>query len=147
MKTLDISLVPAEEAIKFVPALQEYLKKSEIWTHGRSTANDILEMVWSGQTNLWVVFEVDTHKICGHFITEVKQYPQCKMLVVQNCAMEPHTMESVEPKMQSIAERFAKDFGCSGIEFVGRPGWKKHASKYGYDVQHVVYQKLFKETS
>ena len=147
MKNLDISYVPVEMAVNMIPALQEYLKKSEDWTYGRSTVEDILEMIWSGQTHLWVVFEVETHKIYGHFITEVKQYPQCKMLVVQNCAMEPHTMDNIEPKMQDIAERFAKDCKCSGIEFVGRPGWKRHAEKYGYDVQHVVYQKLFKEKS
>jgi hypothetical protein len=92
---------------------------------------------------LWVVVEDNT--ILGHTITEIKQYPQCKMLVVQYCAMEPGTLEKVEDHMQDLAARFAKDAGCTGIEFIGRPGWRNTANKYGYTTQSVTYQKFFKD--
>jgi hypothetical protein len=57
--------------------------------------------------------------------------------------MTPGTMELVEDEMQDKAAQFAKDMGCTGIEFVGRPGWRKTANKYGYEVQSVMYQKFF----
>jgi hypothetical protein len=47
--------------------------------------------------------------------------------------------------MQSYAEDYAVRAGCKGIEFVGRPGWKKHAEKYGYTAQSVTYQRFFEQ--
>ena len=94
---------------------------------------------------LWVVFSVENNEIYGYLITEAKQYPQCKMLVIQYCCIEDNHMQYIEDKMQDTAERFAKDMGCVGIEFIGRPGWGKRISKYGYDTKSVVYQRFFKE--
>ena len=140
---MDISLVPPGSVAKFVPALLPYLHESEQWTRGRATMDDILRFVLNGQMHLWVVYEDE--KIHGHVITEVKEYPRCRMLTIQYCAMETGTLDQINEKMQEIATRFAKDAGCAGIEFVGRPGWRKTASKYGYSVQSVMYQKFFEE--
>jgi hypothetical protein len=92
---------------------------------------------------LWVVHEENT--IYGHVVTEIKEYPRCKMLVVQYCAGEPDHMQYVDDEIFDLLDRFAKDTGCSGIEFVGRPGWRKQAEKYGFEVRSVMYQKFFKE--
>lgn len=138
---MNISLVPYGGVSHVVPALLPFLAESQGWTRGRATVDDILRFVLSGQMQLWAVH--DEQRIYGHVITEIKQYPQCKMLTIQYCAMQPGTMELVEDEMQDKAARFAKDVGCVGIEFVGRPGWRKTANKYGYEVQSVMYQKFF----
>ena len=138
---MKISLVPFGQVGATVPAVLPYLQISAEWTHGRAGIDDILKFIFEGRMHLWAVHEDGV--VHGHIITEVKQYPQCKLLVIQYCAMQPGTMESVEDQMQEIAARFAKDAGCAGIEFVGRPGWRRTANKYGYDVQSVVYQKFF----
>lgn len=138
---MNISLVPYGGVSNVVPALLPFLAESQGWTRGRATVDDILRFVLSGQMQLWAVH--DEQRIYGHVITEIKQYPQCKMLTIQYCAMQPGAMELVEDEMQDKAARFAKDVGCVGIEFVGRPGWRKTANKYGYEVQSVMYQKFF----
>ena len=140
---MDITLVPPGSVTQLVPALLPYLHESQEWTRGRATVDDLLRLVLNGQMHLWVVFE--NEKIYGHVITEVKEYPRCKMLTIQYCAMEPGTLDQINEKMQDIAVRFAKDAGCAGIEFIGRPGWRKTASKYGYSVQSVMYQKFFED--
>ena len=138
---LDVSLVPYGLLSTVVPKVLKYLEVSQQWARGRVTVDDILRFVFTGQMQLWVVLnETD---VLGHIMTEVKQYPQKKMFVVQYCAMEPHILEQVEDRMQELAEKFAKDTGCAGIEFVGRPGWSKSMKKYGYDVQSIVFQKFF----
>jgi hypothetical protein len=142
---LELSLVPVGNVSETIPSLLPYLRKSEIWDRGRTKVDDILRFVLTGQMQLWVVFSLEEQEVYGYLITEVKQYSQCKMLVIQYCCIEDNHMQYVEDKMQTLAEKFAKDFGCAGIEFVGRPGWGKHISKYGYDVQSVVYQRFFKE--
>lgn len=138
-------LVPVGQVYTTLTALMPYLAESAKWTKGRATVDDLLKFVVTGQMQLWVVMDKDT--ILGHTITEVKQYPQCKMLTIQYCAMQPGTLEAVEDHMQDLASRFARDAGCSGIEFIGRPGWRNTANKYGYATQSVTYQKFFKDES
>lgn len=140
---MNITLVPPGKVVGTIQALMPYLIESEHWTQGRATIDDILRFVLNGQMFLWAVHE--NGRAFGHVVTEVKQYPRCKFLTVQYCAGEPHHMQYVEEEMFETLESFAKDAGCVGVEFVGRPGWKKTATKYGYDMHSVVYQKLFKE--
>jgi hypothetical protein len=142
---LEISLVPVGHVSSTIPGLLPYLAESAVWSKGRATVDDILRFILNGGMQLWVVFDTETKEIYGHLITEAKQYPQCKMLTIQYCAIKPNHMAHVEDRMQELAEKFAKDMGCNGIEFVGRPGWGKHMKKYGYDVQSVMYQRFFKD--
>ena len=123
---MNISLVPYGAVSGVVPALLPFLTESQGWTRGRASVDDILRFILTGQMQLWAVH--DEQSIYGHFITEIKQYPQCKLLAIQYCAMTPGTMECVENDKTAL---FAKDMGCAGIEFVGRPGWRKTANKYG----------------
>jgi hypothetical protein len=140
-----ISLIPYGAVAGLIPSLLPYLVESENWSKGRAKVDDILRFVLTGQMQLWVSH--DDHEIYGHLVTEVKVYPQCKMLAVQYCAGEPNHMEYVLDEVHDLLDRFARDAGCAGIEFVGRPGWKKSASSYGYKVQSVMYQKFFKDES
>jgi hypothetical protein len=142
---LDISLVPNGKVSETVGALYPYLKESESWTRGRSTVDDIVRFIINGQMQLWVIFSPEEQKAYGHVITEVKQYPQCKMLIIQYCAGEHNHMQFVEDKMYDVLDDFAKNTQCAGIELIGRPGWGKHVKKRGYEVQSVMYQKFFKD--
>lgn len=140
---MDISLIPPGRVAGLVPALLPYLFESQEWTKGRATVDDILRFILNGQMHLWAVHDEET--VHGHVITEIKQYPQCKLLTIQYCAMKPWTMDQISAKMHETAERFARDAGCAGVEFVGRPGWRNVAKEQGYEVQSVMYQKFFKE--
>ena len=128
-----------------VAPLIKYLQESEDWTKGRSSIDDIVRFVLTGQMQLWVVFNPEDQVIHGYVITEIKSYPQSKMFVIQYCAMNPNHMKYVEDVMHETADRFAKDAGCAGIEFFGRPGWEPHVKKRGYTVKTVVFEKFFDE--
>ena len=138
---LEFSLVPYGMLSTAIPQVIKHLEVSESWTRGRSTVDDILKFLFTGQMQLWVV--LGDKEIYGQIITEIKQYPQCKMLVIQYAAMTPNHMDAIEDLMQKYAEDYAVKAGCKGIEFVGRPGWKKHAERYGYTAQSVTYQRFF----
>lgn len=140
---LNISLVPYGQITYVVPSLIQYLNKSEYWAMGRVNIDDIIRFVLTGQMHLWAVFDPTDNKIYGYVITEFKQYPQSKYLVIQYCAMEPNHMKFVEDLMHDTADRFARDSGCVGIEFFGRPGWEPHVKKRGYAVKTVVFEKHF----
>lgn len=140
---MKISYIPYGNIASVVPALLPHFKTAEKWSEGRVCVDDLVRMALNDLIQLWVVHEgTDIH---GFFGVEVKMYPRCKMLAIQYCAMEPGIMAEVEDEMQKIAATVAAKSGCAGVEFVGRPGWKKVADANGYTVQSVMYQKFFKE--
>ena len=139
--TMRISLVGENQVAGVIPAILPYLRMSEAQAYGRATADDILRFILTGRMNLWVIH--DERGIYAYVATEIKQYPQCKMLEFQYCAGQTGVLEQIEEQMHELMERFAKDAGCAGIEFFGRPGWRNNARKHNYDVRSVVYQKFF----
>ncbi len=138
---MNISLVPVSQLMSAVPALMPYLQESAKWTRGRAIVEDIVRFLLNGQMFLWAVHEGTV--AYGHVIAEVKQYPQCKMLLVQYCAGQPNHMHLVEDEMFKVLEGAAKAADCAGIEFIARPGWRKTAQSHGFEVQSVMYQKFF----
>jgi len=143
---IDISLVPYGALSQVLGGLWTYLKQAADYSSGRSSVDDIVRMILNGQYSLWVVFEIGTNRIVGFFATEIKQYPQRRMLCVQHCAVEPGHLDGLEERMEELSIKFAKDTGCTGIEFVGRPGWRKYSKANGYYSHSVVYQKFFEGT-
>lgn len=141
----EVAYVPYGKLCYAVPALIEQLHKSELWTRGRATVDDIVRFLYTGQMQFWAVYDPEMLTTDGYVITEIKQYPQCKMLVFQYSAGVFGTLEGVGNLMFETLERFAKDAGCAGIEFFGRPGWGPHARKHGCTVKTVIYEKHFNE--
>ena len=142
---LEFSLIPFGQLTAVIPALLPYLNKSEFWTHKRAHVDDIVAFLFSNQMQLWVAYEKDSNKVYGHVVTEVKQYPRVKMLVLQYIAAEDHTMKWVQDKVFATLENYAKDTHCAGIEALGRPGWEPHMKKHDYTVKTVCYEKYFSE--
>ncbi len=140
--SLDISLVLYGDIAKTIWAVMPYLSEAAARTKGRSSTDDIVRTIFTGQYALWVVFDKGTNRVHGCFVTEVTQFPQCKILTVQHCVIDANHMEPMEERMQEIASKYAADCGCTAISFVGRPGWKKHAEKYGYSANSVTYTKM-----
>lgn len=141
---IQLRYIPVGGLYLVVPGLVPYLHKSEFWTSGRALVDDIIGFLYSGRMHLWlVVNEYDLIK--GYVITEVTAYPRCKMLTVQYCAGETHILEEVMEDTFAMLEKVAKDAGCSGIEFFGRPGWTPHVKKLGYKPSTIVYEKYLDE--
>jgi hypothetical protein len=140
---MKISVVPVSQLLSVIPALMPYLEESAKRSRGRVIPEDIVRFLINGQMLLLAVH--DEGMMYGHVICEAKAYPQCKMLTVQYCAGEPQHMHFVEDEMYALLDDLARQAGAAGIEFVGRPGWKKSAESHGYEVQSVTYQKFFKE--
>lgn len=139
---MEFYLVPHSFITRTLPHLVKFLEKSEYWSNGRASIDDIVGFLYSGQMNLWVgVYEGGI--VVGYLMTEVKQYPKKKLLNVQYCAADTGVLDKAGEKIFGILEQFARDGGCSGIEFFGRPGWAPHAKSQGFDTRTVVYEKHF----
>jgi hypothetical protein len=126
-----------------LPRVTQYFQKSEAWSRGRCRIDDIYRYLFSQEMQLWLVHNPELQDMVGYVITQIKQYPQCRMLVLLYCAGETQHMHFVEDEMYQKLEDFAKAEKCSGIEFYGRPGWTKSARAHGYTSQSIVYEKFF----
>jgi hypothetical protein len=142
---MELALIPQGQISYVLPKVLEHLNTSVKWARGRITLDDLVLFLVSGRNQLWVMFDKDTSDVHGQIVTEIVQYPQMKMLVIQYCAAQTGTMEQVDSKVHKTMQSFAKDMGCNGIEFVGRSGWSKQAKQNGYEVESVKYQKFFEE--
>lgn len=144
---LKVAIIPFGQLAYVLPGLMPYFEKSEKWSKGRALVDDIIGFIYSGRMQLWAVYDEEDQRLYGYTITEIKDYPQCKMFVVQYCAAEPHCMKLVEDEMFFILESAARSAGCAGIEFFGRPGWEPHVKQHGYTSKTVVYEKYFDEVN
>ena len=141
---LEISLVPYGVITQTLAGLAERLVVASKLTAGRSNVDDLVRLFLIGQYSLWVIYDADAHgKLFGFFAVEIKAYPQRRMLCVQHCVIDPHHLDKLRVRMDELLEQYAKDNGCTGIEFVGRPGWKKYTKTHGYHSQSVTYQRFF----
>jgi hypothetical protein len=139
----EISLVPFGYLHTVLPAITPFLDRSEFWSHGRSSIDDIIKFLYTGQMHLWVVYEGEFEHMHAYLITEIKQYPQAKMFTIQYCAGDPGVLKASGSKVFSTMESAARDSKCAGIEFFGRPGWGQYVKEFGCTVQTVVYEKHF----
>jgi hypothetical protein len=138
---LEFSLVPYGLLTSTLHTLGVYLQKSELWTKGRASIDDIVGFLYRGQMQLWAAYDPETNAVYGYVITEIKQYPAMKVLVMQYIAGESHIMNSVQDKVHETLERYAVDAGCKAIEAFGRPGWRPNMKKHGYTTETVIYEK------
>lgn len=142
-----VTLIPHGGLHTYLQPILGFLQKAELWSNGRSTVDDILSFMFTGQMQLWLVYDADTWKILAILLTEIKEYPRRKMLAVQHCAGEEHIMAECRDPCFAVLENFANDNECHGVEFFGRPGWGAYVKSLGYTGKTVVYEKFFGEQS
>lgn len=138
-----VTRVPYGQISYILPGLVHNLQKSELWTRGRASIDDIVKFLYTEYMQLWVVHNPEQEQMYGYVITEIKQYPRTKMLVFQYSAGDYGVLENSGDVVFETLETFAKAENCVGIEFFGRPGWKRHAKKHGCHVNTVVFEKYF----
>jgi len=141
--TYGITFVPYGQISFVLPSLMNYLTKSEFWTRGRANVDDIVRFLFTGQMQLWAIFDQETQQIHAFIITEIKQYPQSKMFVWQYGAGEIGVLEATNTLVVETIEKAAKDSGCEGMEIMGRPGWRREAKRFGFTSETVMYEKFF----
>jgi hypothetical protein len=142
--SLDISLVPPGSLTNALFCLADRLKIASELTSGRCSVDDLVRLIVTGQYSLWLIIDTEKNTLVGFFTMELKAYPQKRLMCIQHCVTDPGVMENgFDAHMQDVMERFSKDMGCVGIEFVGRFGWKRFVNALGYKAMSTVYQKFF----
>jgi len=133
---MEVSLVPREYIDGCWGQIEGYLEGAAKYTYGRFSVDDIKDCITDYDYQLWIAFEDD--KIYGAVVTEIVQYPRCKMLAMQfTGGIE---LKKWKGPMLSLLKRWARDNGCDKIESPGRPGWARVFKNDGYEAKFITYE-------
>jgi len=139
-----VFVVRPGDVVAMLPSVMPYLEKMKRWAGGRRTVDDIVKRILNLECNLWVTLGLDG-KANGAIITKVEEYPEMRLLHILHAAGEAGQMAGLEDELYAAYDAFAKFNHCSGVEFIGRPGWKKYVEPRGYKLKSVSYEKRFEQ--
>jgi hypothetical protein len=134
---MQVTTVPSGHVTNVLPQVLPHLHRVAPRTEGRSTVDDILSGILAGSSTLWLAFdETQENRVFGVCLTIWQQYPRMKTLNVTYCAGDDlHLWRDL---MMEKLVMYAKDSGCSKIEFTGRRGWLKALASWGVKEAYVV---------
>lgn len=112
--------VPASDIAKIWPVILPFVVDAMSWTPAiRHTPEHIFGGLLTKKYQLWV--SVRSRRIEGVLITEVVDYPRCK--VCRYVILSGRNASQNWVKFEPIIAAWAKAQGCSKMEGVGRKGW------------------------
>jgi len=134
---MNISLVPPDHVFTAWKEVREYLVPAVEVSNGRWTAEHLLAILHSGQSQLWVAHDED--RAWGALTTEIATYPAKRCLAM-------HFLGGVEfdkwyPQMLEAIESYATDAGCDSIEGVARFGFWPFLKNDGFKKTSAFYEK------
>jgi hypothetical protein len=128
--------IPSEKLEAVWPSVAPWINRACESMNGRMNALDWYESIKSRDNQLWVsardgVIEAVT-------VTEILCYPHKKYLHIN--IVVGHDRANWQRFMREM-ETFARAKGCSGIQSLARPGWKRILKDW--DASHVFLEKEF----
>ena len=134
---ISVTLVPIEAIPELWPAVEPMLFKAVIRSGGRFTTEDLYHDLICGVQTLWLA--LDDSNIIGCATVKVQLYPTGLMTL----SYEYLAGEDVRRWMRQAQEvmiSYAKEYGCTKIEIIGRQGWKPLLEQLGWRQTNVQYE-------
>ena len=123
--------------LKVLPHVRSLVIESE----GRVSELVMYEEFLRGNQMLWLAATPDL-EVKGFISTKINQYAKIKMASLEYCAGVD--AEDWFPPLIAIIEKWAKDYGCDGIEMVcGRRGWTRKFKEAGFKDKFSWAEKRF----
>ena len=138
-----MKVVPVEPiAVElFWDKIEPLVKKSVNYSGGRHTVDTTKYLLEKGMMQLFIVFK-SVKDIEAIIITQKAIYPAKTILTIVLCGgrnMSKWAGEAIETTM-----KYAKENGCTGVEVMGRPGWRKIFNKHvKYKESYVLFESHF----
>ena len=133
---MQVTLIPDQHVYNVWSRMYPYMEKAAEYTHGRYSADDILDSITQYDHQLWAAFEDD--KIVGVTVTYFKQYPRKKCLDLVFCAGD-EGMQWKDPMLKML-QHWAYDNDCDSIEATGRLGWAGIFKNDGYKPMWQIFE-------
>ena len=125
----------------FWDSIKPLIKKAVTYSGGRHTVNSTKYLLEQGMMDLFIVFKT-VKDIEAIIVTQKSIYPAKTLMTVVLCGgknMNKWAGEGIKTIME-----YAKEKGCTGVEVMGRPGWRKIFKQHTkYKESYVLFEKDF----
>jgi hypothetical protein len=101
---------------------------------GFYSTDDIIAAVKEGKMG-WI----STDKGDGHCVVQVAHYPQ---KVILHIVVAFGSLDDDFNEIQAKCVAFGKQYGCTEMRMIGRPGWTNVLPQYGWEEEKVTSFKL-----
>jgi hypothetical protein len=143
---LIISLIPKEAIPEMIGLVREKIEPAIERSGGRMDWNEVLAELGVGRTTLWGVAPDGAEgpeDIEGFAVIRVVKYPQKTVLCVELLGGVGF-VDGWGEEFTEVVNNWAKEFGCSHIEAIGRKGWRKVLDRLGFSEIAVTYEREVK---
>jgi hypothetical protein len=124
MADVEIMQIPATLAEVAWPQALPLLTAPIGMSRGCFEPEDVLAICVSGGGQLWLA--VDGEEAIAAYVTEIYQYPRKRVVRALFAGGKTGTMQRwLEPMVAAIEHWAREQWGCQGIEAVGRKGWSR----------------------
>ena len=117
-----------------LPLTEKYLKRAVDVSRGRYDMPTLIREILAGHQQLWIIFDESSGDIVVAFTTMFAKYPLRMNLSVTFIGSDDESM-SQEDWLRLMPELmdWAKLYGCSAVESVGRRAWGRIFKKLGFE--------------
>jgi len=105
---------------------------------GRVNIDDMYKFIVNKDVQLWAIHDGDIHAV---MTTQIINYPQLK--VVNIFTVTGKQAETWLDLLIETVTAWAKQQGCTAMEFTGRKGWEKLLNKKGFGNTQITMTKPF----
>lgn len=134
--------MPTELFVETWPHIvQELDKIPHVWEPWY-TKQHIFNSVLAGQFQVWGAGDNGSVKIV--LFTQIVFYPAAKVL--QGILVLGNSLDGCADAIWAATEKFAREHDCDRIEVLGRAGWERKLSRFGFRKVSVVLSVNVNET-
>lgn len=129
MNNVPIHIAPLDSSVvgHFWPAAAPLIAAALSWSRDRWTLDSIKADLDSGDKRLWVVFR--GKEMISAYVTVNTDFPEARVCTILACG-GTDAASWVEQVLTGV-ESAAIAEGCTQVEIIGRPGWRRLCA--GYD--------------
>lgn len=128
MSDVVASYVPPEHIHDVWPQVREYIANATVHTHGRYEPEDVLDLLFFKDHQLWIA--LDGQDIIGCIVTHIMDYPRKRVLGCPFVTGED--FKRWKYPMLELLRKWATDNGCEALESTARLGWSRVFKDDGY---------------
>lgn len=122
--------------LKYWDYVKDDIERALNLDSNRINIEDVYEAIVNKEMQLWAIHDGDIHAV---MTTEIAEYAQLK--AVRIVTVTGKDCEQWLDLLIDTVSRWGAENGANAVEFIGRKGWEKVLTKYGFGETQVFMTK------
>jgi hypothetical protein len=115
-----------------------FLERALKYAHFKYLLDDIYKAIQKNDMQLWLAYTDEG--MCACFVTNVLEFPQERTLEIVFCGGK--NMRVWVADVWKVISDFGRISHCKACEVIGRRGWKRVLTKFGFKEVQTIFRVL-----